>query len=121
MVERNKHLVNIAVIVGLALVVWLLPGGDTGATVISNVLTVIFMSGLCFFGYRMYMEHRVTLFDLEDRMRTMLYGAAGLLVLALVATGRMWNSGGAYVLLWFAMIAAAGYAGYVVFRSTRQY
>jgi hypothetical protein len=120
-VERNKHLVNIAVILALALIVWLLPGGDTGASVISNVLSVIFMAGLCFFGYRMYMEHRVTLFDLEDRTRTILYAAAGLLVLALVATGRMWDSGGAYILLWFAMIGAASYAGYVVFRSVREY
>jgi uncharacterized protein involved in cysteine biosynthesis len=120
-VGRNKHLVNVAVIVALALVVWLLPGGNTGAAVISNVLSVIFMAGLCFFGYRMYMEHRVTLFDLEDRMRTMLYASAGLIVLALVATGRMWDSGGAYILLWFAMIGAASYGGYVVFRSVREY
>ena len=121
MVERNKHLVNIAIIVGLALIVWLLPGGATGAAVISNLLSVIFIAGLCFFGYRMYMEHRVTLFDLEDRMRTVLYGSAGMIVLALVATGRMWNAGGPYILLWLAMIAAAGYGIYVVFRSSREY
>ena len=121
MVERNKNLVNIAIIVALALVVWLLRGGATGAAVLSNVLSVIFIAGLCFFGYRMYMEHRVTLFDLDDRMRTILYGAAGLLVLALVATGRMWDSGGAYILLWFAMIGAATYGGYVVFRASREY
>ena len=121
MVERNKNLVNVAIIVALALVVWQLPGGATGAAVVSNVLSVIFIGGLCFFGYRMYMEHRVTLFDLDDRMRTILYGASGLFVLALVATGRMWATGGAYILLWFAMIAAASYGGYVVFRSTREY
>ena len=121
MVERNKHLVNIAIIVGLALIVWLLPGGATGAAVISNVLSVIFIAGLCFFGYRMYMEHRTTLFDLDDRLRTILYVAVGVLALALVATGRMWDSGGVYVLLWFAMIGAATYGAYVVFRSTREY
>ncbi len=121
MVERNKHLVNIAVIVGLALVVWLLPGGATGAAVISNLLSVIFIGGLCFFGYRMYMEHRITLFDLEDRMRTILYASVGLLVLALIATGEMWDSGGPFILLWLAMIAAASYGAYTVFRSSREY
>lgn len=121
MVERNKHLVNVAIIVGLALVVWLLPGGDTGASVVGNLLSVIFMAGLCFFAFRMYMEHRVTLFDLDDRMRTVLYGATGMIVLALVATGRMWNSGAPYILLWLAMIAAASYGIYVVFRSSREY
>jgi hypothetical protein len=120
-VERGKHLRNIAIIVALALVVWLLPGGDTGAATISNLLSVIFLAGLCFFGYRLYMEHRITLFDLDDRLRTILYVSAGMLVLALIATGRMWNSGGPLILLWFAMIGAATYGGYVVFRSVRQY
>ena len=121
MVERNKNLVNIAIIVALALVVWQLPGGNTGAAVISNVLSVIFLGGLLFFGYRMYMEHRITLFDLEDRTRTILYGSAGMLVLALIATGRMWDSGGPYILLWFAMCGASMYGGYVVFRASREY
>ena len=121
MAERGKTFRNIAIIVGLALVVWLLPGGETGANVISNLLSVIFLAGLCFFGYRIYMEHRTTLFDLDDRMRILLYGCFGLLVLAIVATGRMWNSGGPYILLWFAMIGAAAYGGYVVFRTTREY
>jgi hypothetical protein len=120
-VERNKHLRNIAIILVLALAVWQLPGGDTGANVVGNLLSVIFFAGLLFFGYRLYMEHRMTLFDLEDRLRTILYCSAGLLVLAIVATGRMWNSGGAYVLLWFAMISAAAYGGYVVLRTTREY
>jgi FtsH-binding integral membrane protein len=120
-VDRGKHLRNIAIIVVLALVVWLLPGGSTGAAVISNLLSVIFLAGLLFFGYRMYMEHRITLFDLEDRMRTLLYGAVGLLVLAIIATGRMWESGGPLILLWFAMIGAAVYGGYVVFRTSREY
>lgn len=121
MVERGKHLRNIAIIIALALVVWLVPGGDTSAGVLGYVLTVIFLSGLLFFGYRMYMEHRVTLFDLEERMRTILYVSAGLLVLAIIATGRMWSLGGPYILLWFGMIAAAGYGGYVVFRASRAY
>ena len=121
MVDRGRHLRNFAIILALALIVWLVPGGNTSAGVLSNVLSVIFLGGLCFFGYRMYMEHRVTLFDLEDRMRTILYVASGLFVLAIIATGRMWGSGGPYILLWFAMIGAAMYGGYVVFRSVREY
>lgn len=121
MVESGKNLRNVAIILVLALAVWQLPGGSTGANIIGNLLSVIFFAGLCFFGYRMYMENRVTLFDLDDRLRTILYVSSGLLVLAIVATGRMWNSGGAYILLWFAMISAAAYGGYVVARSLREY
>lgn len=111
---------NIAIIFALALVVWLVPGGGTGAATLGNLLSIIFFSGLLFFGYRIYMEHRTTLFDLDDRLRTTLYVSGGLLLLAIVATGRMWNSGGPYILLWFAMIGAAAYGVYVVVRSWRE-
>lgn len=121
MVDRGKHLRNAGIILLLALAVWLLPGGGTGANVVGNLLSVVFLGGLVFFGFRLYMEHRTTLFDLEDRLRTILYVSAGLLVLAVVATGAMWRSGGPYVLLWFAMIGAAAYGGYVVVRSRREY
>lgn len=118
---RAKHIRNVAILVGLALIVWLLPGGNTAAGVIGNVLSVLFLSAICFFGYRMYMEHRVALFDLEGRLRTILYASAGMFVLALIATGRMWNEGPALILLWMGMIGASAYGGYVVFRSTREY
>jgi hypothetical protein len=120
-VERGKHLRNIGIIIVLALILWQVPGGGTAAAVISNLLSVLFISGLLFFGYRMYMEHRVTLFDLDDRMRTLLYGSAGLFVLGIIATGRMWDGGGPLILLWFAMMLASIYGAYVVFRTTREY
>ena len=121
MVDRGKHLRNVGIIVVLALAVWLLPGGGTGAAVVSNLLSVIFLGGLVFFGYKMYMEHRTTLFDLDERLRAISYASAGLLILAIVATGRMWQTGGPYILLWFAMIGAAAYGGYVVVRTMRAY
>ena len=55
---------------------WLLPGGDTGSNTIYNLLTVILTAGLLFFAYRLYMEHRATIFGLGDRQRGILYGAS---------------------------------------------
>ena len=119
--DRNKHLRNIAIIVALALAVWLLPGGSQGSATVLNVLGVLFWGGLVFFAYRMYMEHRMTLFGLEDRTRAILYGSVALAALTLVGTGRMWEAGGLGALAWFALIGAAVYGLMRVFRATREY
>jgi hypothetical protein len=119
--DGTKTLRNVAIIVALAVVVWKVPGGGTASLAISNLLSIILLGGLAFFGYRMYMEHRVSLDMLGDRTRAVLYGSLGLAVLAVVATSRMWNAGGPIVLLWFAMLGLAGYGVYSVWRSAREY
>jgi hypothetical protein len=119
--DRAKNIRNILIIVGLALVVWLLPGGDTGSNTVYNLLTVILTAGLLFFGYRLYMEHRATIFGLGDRTRAILYGAIALAAFAIVATSRLWNEGGAGALLWFALISLAAWGIYRVWRTYSEY
>lgn len=119
--ERGKHARNIAIIVVLAVAVWQLPGGGIAANTIGNLLTVILFAGMAFFGFRMYMEHRTTLFDLPERTRTVLYVSVGLLLLTLVATSRMWDAGGGLIFAWFALIGVAIYGMVSVFRWTREY
>jgi hypothetical protein len=119
--ERVKAFRNVGIIVVLALLVWLLPQGATAGQTISNLLSLILLAGLTFFAYRTYMENRTTLFDLPERQRVMLYGSTGLMVITLIATSRMWNSNGAFVLLWFALIALAVYGLATVFRAYREY
>ena len=118
--DAGKHVRNILIIVVLALGVWLLPGGDTGSNFIGNLLSVLLLGGLAFFAYRMYMERRITLLDLEDRTRAILYGCFALIVFAIVATSRLWASGPG-ALLWLALIGLAGYGIYSVYRSAREY
>lgn len=119
--DRAKHLRNILIIVGLALAVWLLPGGDTGSNTVYNLLTVILTAGLLFFAYRLYMEHRATIFGLGDRTRAILYGAIALAAFAIVATSRLWNEGGAGALLWFLLISLAAWGIYRVWRTYSEY
>jgi hypothetical protein len=119
--ERAKHIRNVLIIVGLALVVWLLPGGDTGSNTVYNLLTVLLTAGLIFFAYRLYMEHRATIFGLEDRQRGILYGAVALAGFALIATSKLWNEGGLGALIWIALIALAGYGIYTVWRTYQEY
>jgi hypothetical protein len=118
--DAGKNLRNAAILVALALVVWLLPGGQAGSRTINNLLSLVFLGALCFFAFRMYMEHRITLLDLEERRRMVLYGSFALAAFAIVATGTLWADGfGA--LVWLALIGAAAYGVYTVVRSVREY
>ncbi len=119
--DRNTHLRNGAIVLLLAAAVWKLPGGGTTADVISNLLGLIFAGGLVFFGYRLYMEHRSSLFMLEDRTRGLLYACGVLLAFALIATRRLWDEGGIGVLIWLALIGAAAYGLVTVYRTSREY
>ena len=90
----------------LAVAVWKLPGGGAASLTISNLLTIIFVGGLLFFGYRMYMENRETIFGLAERQRGILYAAIALATITLVATRRMWDEGGGLgAILWLGFLA----------------
>jgi hypothetical protein len=120
--ETGKHLRNIAIIVVLAVAVWKLPGGGEASLTISNLLWIVFVGGMLFFGYRMYMENRETLFGLAERQRGILYAAVALATITLVATRRMWNEGGGLgAVLWLGFLALSIYAIYSVWRAYREY
>ena len=119
--DRGRHIRNILIVLALALAVWLLPGGDTGSATVYNILTVVLTAGLLFFGYRLYMEHRATLFGLEDRTRAILYAAVALAAFAIIATSKLWDQGGLGALIWFGLLALAGWAMYRVWRTYQEY
>jgi hypothetical protein len=119
--DRGTHLRNIAIVMGLALCVWLVPGGDTASVTISNLLGIIFIGVLLFLGYRLYMQNRDTIFGLAERQRGILYAALALGAITLVATRRMWDEGGAGAILWLAFIGLAVWGLYNVWRSYREY
>jgi hypothetical protein len=111
---------NVAIILALAAAVHFLPGGGNGAAAVSLTLSVILFAGLLWFGARLYLEHRLTIDGLGERNRALLYGGLGLATLALVGTGRMWNTGPG-VVVWFLLMGGAAYALYTVYRETRTY
>ena len=119
--DRAKHIRNILIIIVLALAVWLIPGGARASSTISNILSLIFLGGLLFFGYRLYMENRETIFGLEERQRGVLYAACALIAITLVATRRMWDAGGIGAIVWLMMIGAGVYALFGVWRAYREY
>jgi hypothetical protein len=118
--DRLKHLRNIAILIALALIVWLVPGGGTAGATVSNVLGIAFAASLLFLGYRLYMEHRDTIFGLEERQRGIFYASLALAAVALVGTSRMWSTGGGTI-LWLLLIGAAGFGLYTVWQAYRSY
>jgi hypothetical protein len=119
--DRAKHLRNIAIILVLAVAVWKLPGGGQASVTISNLLSVVFVGGLLFLAYRLYMERRDVIMGLEDHQRGILYGSFALAAFTLVATRKMWNGGGVGTLVWLVLMCLALYGVYYVWRAYRAY
>ncbi len=119
--DRGKHIRNIAIILAITLVVWLVPGGDAAGRTIDNLLGIVFIGGLLFFSYRLYMEHRETIFGLEERQRGIFYAALALGAITLVATRRMWDEGGLGAILWLSFIGLAVWGLVTTWRAYREY
>ena len=69
---------------------------------------------------RVYRERRLDLDSLGDRWRGVLYGALGVIVLAMAARDRLVETGGG-TLLWIAALGVASYSLYLVWRQYREY
>jgi hypothetical protein len=115
-----KNVVNVVIILALAALVVLIPGGGRGANVATQGLWLIFLATLVWFASIMYRQHRVSLYSLGDRRRAVLYGAAAVATLTLTATSRLWKTGVGSV-VWLVLLAAAAYAVIAVVWSARRY
>jgi hypothetical protein len=115
-----KHARNFGIVALLALGVDALPGGGTAADLFGAALFVIITLGIGLLAARYYRENRMDIYALGDRWRLIAYGAVGLIVLALAATPKLFDSGGGTV-LWIVLLGASGYALFRVWRHAREY
>jgi hypothetical protein len=111
---------NIAIIVGLALLVWLVPGGGTTAGIIRGLLGAVFMALIGLFGARLYMRYRAEIFGLGDRHRAMLYGAVAVILVTLAASSLLFSTGPT-TLIWLVLIGASVWTLVLVWRHWREY
>jgi len=112
---------NIAIILVLAAAVAFIPGGGTTASVAGAVLSTLILVALVFFVARLYRDHRLDLDVLGDRWRGVLYGAVGVIVLAMAARQRLQDQGSGGTIVWIALLAGSAYAIYLVWRHYREY
>jgi len=111
---------NVVIILALAAAVTVLPGGGNVSDAILQALVVVMLGALVFLVVRLYRERRAEIYGLGDRNRAILYGSLGAGTIALVGTSRMWDTGAGSI-AWLALIAAACFGVYHVYRSAREY
>jgi peptidoglycan/LPS O-acetylase OafA/YrhL len=81
------------IVVALAAIVYAVPSGGEGADAVSNTLSVIFLAAFVLIGVRIYRETRGRIDLLGDAHRLMLFGAIGLIVVALAARPQLVGTG----------------------------
>ena len=109
------------VIMLIALVLVVLPGGGNALDVILTLLTIAFLAAIAFLGYRMYHQYRLDIDSLDPNLRLTLFGSVGLAILTFVATDRLFDEGGVGALVWFALLALCSYGLYWTWTRYRSY
>lgn len=111
---------NVAIIVLVAVAVWLVPGGGEGAGIVGKILNAAFIVLSLLFLGRLYRQYRAEIFGLGDQWRLALYAAVGVAVLTITITGRMWATGfGA--LIWCAILGTCAYVLFTIWQRYRAY
>ena len=112
---------KIGVIMLVALVLVALPGGGNALDVVLTLLTIAFLAALAALGYRLYRQYRLDIESLDPNSRLVLYASLALAILTFVATNRLFDEGGAFILVWFALLALCSYGLYWVWTRYRRY
>ncbi len=111
---------NIAIVLLIAVAVWLVPGGGIAAGIIGELISIAFLVAIWFALVYVYRNFRTTIFSLGERHRAFLYGGLAS-ILFLGASAKRFFDSAALTLLWFAILAAAAYALIETFRHWREY
>lgn len=111
---------NVAIILALALVVAVVPGGDAAAEAILVALSMAFLGLIAWAAARFYREQEMTFDTIPDGKRAVLFGAVGAIALLVVGYEefRSWDGG---ILLWIALLAGAIAAIFVLWRDATTY
>lgn len=96
----------------VAAAIWLLPGGGEVARFVIEMLGAVMLVGVGVLGWRFGRRHGIELDQLGVRGRAVMFGALGLLVLAMVGRSVLWATALGST-LWLVMVGLA-VAGAVV-------
>jgi drug/metabolite transporter (DMT)-like permease len=111
---------NVVIILALAAVVAIVPGGGTASSVLLQAVWLIFLAALTWAATILYRERRSELYSLGERRRAALYAALATLAVTLTATHRLWATAGGSI-AWLVLVGGAVYVGGAVLWSARRY
>ena len=111
---------NVAIIMILALIVAVVPGGDAAAETILVALSMAFLAAIAWAVATFYRQQEMTLATIPDSRRAILFGAVGAIALLIVGYEefRSWSGG---ILVWIALMVAAVAAIFLVWRDATTY
>jgi hypothetical protein len=113
---------NILIVLVIAALVVVLPGGGTGANVVLQAASLAFLATAAWIASIMYRQHRTTLYGLGDRRRAILYVALTVAAVTLTGTSRMWHAhSSVWSVVWLVLMGAAVYAVIAIVWSARRY
>jgi hypothetical protein len=116
----NKNLRNVLIVLAIAALVVVIPGGGRGANVAIQAISLVFLAALGWVASIMYRQHRAALYGLGDARRATLYIALAVGAVTLTATSRLWRTPTGEI-VWIALIAGAAYAIFTVIWAARKY
>jgi len=119
-IEEMQTARNVAIVLGLALIVAVVPGGDAAAETILVALSMAFLAAIAWAAAGFYRSRSLTFDAMPDSRRAILFGSVGAIALLLVGFEefRSWGGG---VLVWIALMAAAIAAIFVVWRDANSH
>ncbi len=80
---------NIAIVLLLALIFDLVPGGGNAAEAILAAVSILFLAMIGWTGYVFYRQNRLTYLGLTDRQRALLVGSLGAIVLMIAGASEL--------------------------------
>ncbi len=115
-----KHSRNVVLVLALAALVVVIPGGGAGANTAIQAIWLAFLGSFAWVAYVMYREHRLELLSLGDGKRAILYAAVAGGILTIVAGPRL-RATSTGTVIWIALLALAAYAVFAVVWAARRY
>jgi hypothetical protein len=112
---------KLGVVALVALLFTVLPGGGNALDVVLTAFTIAFFAAIAMLVARLYRQYRLDIETLDSNIRLALYGSLAVAVLTFTGTDRLFDAGGAGVLLWFALLGLASYGLFWAWTRYRRY
>ena len=109
---------NIAIIMLLALIVAVVPGGGNAARAITAAFAIIFLALIAFAGWQVFRQYRFNYAGLDDRRRALFLAAVGAIALMIAGADELTRTGGGLI-AWLAILGAAIYVVVTTFLETQ--
>ena len=111
---------NIAIILALALIVDLVPGGGNAADAITVSVGMLFLAMIAYTAYRFFLQNRYAYLTLDHRHRATLVVAVGAIVLMIAAADELTRTG-LGLIVWLGVLAASIWAMVLVYQESKTY